>query len=306
MKNPGLLALSFLIATLLSLYVQNESNFTSVKLFVPIELKDLPSDKIVVWQLRKQVEIEIRGPQHLVSRIYSSPPVIRLRLPTDAGPRYVRSLEKGDVAISPPVQIVSIEPQKIEFSIENKVSKEVPVRAPRIGVVPEDVKLQSIDLSPERVIVSGPESEIKEIQRVETLPVDLADITESDTRDLTLRVPGKLSEINVVSVKAAIVVESVKTRRRFQALPVEIRSAPGTSVSVQPGAVDVEVSGPKERVATLRSLDVIPFIRVPSDLSSESQLAIQVDPPEGVTLIAVEPERARVVPASRPKGNQKR
>ena len=74
---------SLFIALILAYAVHSAGNASVVSLYVPVEIKNIPDDKVVVSPTKRSVQITIRGPSFLIGPIASSPPSLRARLPDE-------------------------------------------------------------------------------------------------------------------------------------------------------------------------------------------------------------------------------
>lgn len=296
MSNLGLRLLSLIIAILLSIFVNSENNITTAQITVGVEVRDLPADKVIIWQLKKQVDVEVRGPSFLVSRLASSPPTLRVKLPEETGARFIAQINKSDFDIEPPLQVVSISPPEISFTIEKKITKEVPVKVPRIGQLKADLRLNDIKTSPDSVIVVGPESEIKELQSVMTAPVDLKEIRGAESFELPLRIPGKQTELSQNAVKVQIDAHALDVPKSFERVPVELRMSARDGFRVAPETVSIRVIGIRDVVQDLQPSSIIPYVRVTPEIAQTAQeLPVQVEVPQGVTVVSIEPKTVHII-----------
>jgi len=69
---------------------------------------------------------------------------------------------------------ISIEPHEVSLSLDNRLSKFVPLRASLQGEVPQGYTLSSHSLNPTQVIVDGPANLIDEVSTLYTDSVDLS------------------------------------------------------------------------------------------------------------------------------------
>lgn len=299
MKDLGLKFLSVLIATLLCVYVNSDNNISSARINVNVEVRDVPSDKVVVWQSRKNVEVEVRGPSFLVARVSASPPTLRVKLPEAVGSKFTAQINRSDLDLDAPLQVVSIEPSSIPFTIENKLIREVPVKLAKTGALHESVRLNSLELDPNVVTVTGPESEVKDLQFVQTAPIDFGEIKESGFEDVVLRVPGKQSELSRQSVRAEYKLELITTKRTFDNIEIEVRVGAGESVKIEPGSVNITVSGTREMIEGLKGNELIPYVRVGPEQKKRGVSEIHVDSPVGVAIDEIVPQSVKLITKGR-------
>ena len=124
-------------------------------------------------------------------------------------------------ALNSSVFIDSIEPAQASIAIEEKLSKEVTIRAdmkgaPRIGYV-----MTRYGISPERVSISGPSSRIEGIDEITTGPIILSGKSESFTTNVTLLVPDPFIKIdNAEFVEFQSVIREERVQREFADVPV--------------------------------------------------------------------------------------
>lgn len=295
MRNNLLRLFSIAMAVALWYFVNSDNNLSLVGFSAPIEIKDLPADRVLTGQTHRQAQVTVKGPAFLISKLSSSPPVVRIRLPKDVDNRYVAPLPRSELDLPPSVQIVSIEPGEVKFTFDKLVKKRVPVVVPRIGTLGESFIVRDVEISPSEVELAGPEGELSSITSIETYPLDLRTAKEDFKRTLNIRLPGPHIQADEGQVKVAVDIDLVLMDRRFAAIPVQLEG--GESVSLlksQPATVVVTVSGPRELIKTLQPANVRALAKLQSD-SEGKMVPIDIDVPTGVTLEQVEPLQVKVV-----------
>ena len=192
MKNNLLRLFSVGMAIVLWYFVNSENNLSLVGFSAPIEVRDLPVDRVITSQTHRQAQVTVKGPAFLISKLSSSPPVVRIRLPKDVENRYLAPLPRSELELPPSVQIVSIEPAEVKITLDKLVKKTVPVVVPRIGTLGESFIVRDVEISPSEVELSGPEGEISSITSVETYPLDLRTAKEDFKRNLNIVFPHRI------------------------------------------------------------------------------------------------------------------
>lgn len=296
MKNLGIKSFSLLVAVLLAYFVHSERNEMGIS--VPVELRGLPVSKLVVLPSSRQVQVSLRGPSFLLAQIYSSLPSFHVRVPSDVGNRFIASLDKNDLALPPGVEVVSVDPTQIEFTLDNLIKKEVPVHVEQFGVPNDGVKISEISPKPNKIVVSGAEADLANLSALSTEPLDVRDITSDVEKELNLKINNKFNEISATQVKVKITVASLSIERVFSDTPVEVRSLSGEMAKVQPEKVHVKISGPKDRISALRNEEIVPYIRIHKETVDGNEFKVQIDLPKSVNLIAVDPSTVKVLRTS--------
>lgn len=290
-RDLPLKGLSLLIALLLAYAVHSAGNASVVSLFVPLEVKNAPDDKILVKPTKRGVQVTIKGPSFLVGPLASSPPPLQARLPDDVDDRVTVSLKASDMSLPHSVEVLSIEPQQVDLFFDSIERREVKIEVPRFGQLPSALVLESIEVAPKTVTVKGPKSEVKQLKAIETEPVNVSEISQTIELTRQLRSPGSSITLSTTVVTARVVVGQMPSQLQFVDRPVEVRVPRGLgSFTVEPSEVSVTVSGPPEKIMKLTAGDVIPYVRMsemPKDMSSKFK--IQADVPEPLKVISIEP-----------------
>ncbi|RMG44264.1 MAG: hypothetical protein D6719_02190 [Candidatus Dadabacteria bacterium] len=296
MKNAGLKLLSLLIAVLLSFFVHGSSNTSVLTLSVPVEVKNLPDNKIILlpYPSDRQAQVTFRGPSYLISRIAGRSPRFRLKAPENIDSRFKVTLSRKQLAIPPAVEVVNIEPQEFEFTLDDITTKKLPVQPNTIGRVPRGFRLEQLKVNPYQVEVIGPRTEVEAIKSVETYPVDLRDIRETKTLNVDLRIPGRYTVLRTSSVTLEVQVTSIQAERKFKNMPIELRMPGKLPFTVEPSTVSVEVSGPKNVIQKLKRNQVIPYVRIKKDVRPGEIVNVSVDLPKELSLVIVDPLKVQI------------
>lgn len=293
MKNVGLKALSLLIALLLSYFVNREENSTVFTFLAPIEVRDLPVGKVLEGSGALQVQVTIRGPSFVLSRIPASPPVFRVSAASMVDDKI--QLRRTDLALPPYVEVVSIQPSEMKIELDTLVEVSAVVKAPLLGPVGADYKVDAVVVSPEGVQVTGPAKRIAGLASVQTEPIDVRDVRKSVSKVVPLRLPSGASSVSPTEVSVQVKVAPIEVSRTFERLPVEVRTLGGDNYAIAPPQVSVEVRGRREQIEKVDRDHVIPFVRLGKEESARSFSEVGVDLPEGLSVGRVDPARVEVI-----------
>jgi YbbR domain-containing protein len=291
-KDNLILKLVSLLAAILLAYSVNSDRNTSVLSFnVPIEIKNPPDDKLLVKPAKRMAQVTVRGPSFLVGPLVSSPPPLRVMVPDNVGERLQVSLKSSDLAVPSMVEVVGVEPPDIELVFEPIEQRELKIEVPRVGQLRKDLTLSKVDFDPKVAVVKGPRSELKQLRFIESNPIDLEDISESQSVNLTLRNPGNQITLITKTVAVRVGIDEVPREVTFEKRPVELRTAPKVSdIGFEPIEVTVIVEGPPALVADLNPGEVVPYVRVKDAPPKEGKVIdINVDVPEGISVSKVDP-----------------
>ena len=300
MTDNLLLKLVSVLAAILLAYSVNSERNTSVLTFsVPIEMKNPPEDKVLVKPSRRMAQVTLRGPSFLVGPIASSPPPLKVVIPDDVSDKFQASLKTSDLAVPSMIEVLSVEPAEVDFVFEPLERKEYKVEVPRVGQLKKPLTLTKVEINPKVVVIKGPRSELKQIRALETEPLNLDEVGESQTLTLAVRNPGNQSTLGSKSVSVEVSIDEVPRERILERRPVELRTSPNvTNVRIAPTEASVTIEGPPGVVSDVDPSEVQPFVRVREVPAKDgTSVEIKVDLPEGCALVKVEPRAVVVLPA---------
>ena len=306
-RNLGLKSLAAIIAILIWWFVNGESNITVRTITVPVDYRDRPIDKIIVSDLNRQIRVTLRGPAFLVNRVEASQPVFKVSIPAVTDNRFTATFNKYDLGVSAPVDVVDIDPPSVEVLFDKSISRELEVNVPRVGGISEAIRLDSFQVSPEKVMVLGTETELRGAKKIDTEPFDLRELSLDNAgkplaKRLHLKAPGKYTTIQGGDqVDVQIVVSAVELQKTFNNLPVEVRAISGGEVvHISPSKVNVEVMGHKKAVEVLNKDELLPFVRLLPGMAPAQSLKVQVELPRGISVLRVDPPEVSLVPSPTP------
>ncbi|MBI4551067.1 MAG: TIGR00159 family protein [Candidatus Latescibacteria bacterium] len=158
---------------------QYSETFVNAKL----EYQNVPPDLDIVSASMKdtEVQVRVRGPRGSISTL--RPDQIRVQLNLASAHEGLNTIPITDDNLSLPLgmEATAIDPKAITMKFDKIVSRRFPVRFSYTGQLREGLQLASVAIQPETVELRGPVAELNLIQRVTTVPIDLAALTESRT-----------------------------------------------------------------------------------------------------------------------------
>lgn len=205
-RNWGLKLLSLTFALLLWLFVMGEQK-AEVGYTVPLELKNLPAGLVVANEVPSLVDVRISGPRTLLSNIQSSALSMSVDLRgLQAGLTTFKRLDQN-LNIPSALRVSRLSPSYVEVKLERIRQKKVPVLVTFSGQLGEGATLGSVIVRPESVLIEGAESEVKDVDSVETEAIDLSSAQESFTLTLPIGYRGtytNLKDQKTVEVEVVI------------------------------------------------------------------------------------------------------
>jgi YbbR domain-containing protein len=205
-ENWLLKLVSLGFALVLWFFVMGESRM-EVNYIVPLEYENLPAGLMIANEIPSSVALRISGPRAL--QVNLSPGDIRLSVDLkglSAGITSFRRLEES-LNIPSGLKITRISPSYVDVKLERVRERSVPVRVVLIGEPAPGFIVKSSIATPDKVLVSGAESELKGVSEVITEGIDLSHVQESFSQTVAISYLGNytdLKDTKTVEVKVVL------------------------------------------------------------------------------------------------------
>lgn len=290
----GLKFMSLVAAFAIWVFVNFGERESEAAFQVPIELRNMPANFMIVSPRVDFIDLRVRGPRTLLGRIDGE----RLAIVLDVsgvrpGPTVFR-VHPDTLSLPRGVSVVRLAPSEITFEWAQTASKTVPVKLQLVGKPPNDLRLTDTRVAPESVKVFGPDYEVRRINVVRTEPLDLANASAGlMERNLTLAMPPEYVSYSAMLVRVQVRLEEPEESRVLKGIPVVVRNAAHRAV-LQPASVSVTVSGPRSKVRSLELADGAIYIDAAGLSPGDYQRAPAADLPADLVLVKLEPPRIRL------------
>src|SRR5665648_855826 len=199
------------------------------------------------------------------------------------------------------IKEVMIEPGIVEVSISltrGYPEKQLAVKPRIVGKPAPGYYISEILSSPDEIKIFGNYSKISTIEFLETIPIDVTGITKT----LSVKVPPTLDEgLNIAEGEVELIEVSIQVKeaiieRIIKSIPVLPQNiSPFIFCEIRPEVVDITVEGKNILVDKLEAQDIKAFVMFTDNFRVEQKVKVQVDLPEGISLIKVEPEEVTVL-----------
>lgn len=176
-KNWSLKLLSLAFALILWMFIMGERR-QEVGYRVPLELQNIPAQLMIANEVPSLVDVRISGPRALLMKVSESDISIAVDL-TDLQPG-LTTFKRLEERLNLPsgLRVTRLAPSFIDLKLERIKQKEVPVKIALHGEPLPGYQVGRVKAVPDRVVVSGAESELKNISEVTTEPIDLEGVNE--------------------------------------------------------------------------------------------------------------------------------
>ena len=212
-RNWELKLLSLFLAFILWLsLIPEEKTFSEKTLTIPLETLNIPADMELVEKPVSTVDVTLRAPNRMINEISAANVFAKLNLSTASVFQQEYPFNETMISIPPGATVVRISPTKVRLKLERTQEALLDIVPTIIGQAKEGYGVSKIEITPPRVLVKGPESKIREKDKVSTSPIDISGLTASTELEADLILPKP--ELRLASprsrVKVRIFLEEIK------------------------------------------------------------------------------------------------
>jgi len=213
-RNWELKLLSLFLAFVLWLsLIPEEKTFSEKTLTIPLETLNIPGDMELVEKPVSTVDVTLRAPNRMINEISAANVFAKLNLSTASVFQQEYPFNETMISIPPGATVVRISPTKVRLKLERTQEALLDIVPTIIGQAKEGYGVSKIEITPPRVLVKGPESKIREKDKVSTSPIDISELTASTELEADLILPKP--ELRLASprarVRVKIFLEEIKT-----------------------------------------------------------------------------------------------
>ncbi len=265
---------------------------------VRIELRGLPPGMVVLAGLPSKLAVRVRGPQGLIRSLASSDLSYTLNLPDLTKGTHIVRISPDQLPFEGPFDVVEITPPMLTLEVENVVAKEVPLQYAFSAELPPDIKVESIQLNPEKVVLKGPETLFKYVKNVKAyIPINESfQPPEVLVQAMVQAPPGTSAEVKMVN---ALVKLTLRTRTLSIERDVQVLQRSGAlaepSIKTKPQVVKVQLEVPASwNENSLELGDVAAKVMLPADYALGSQLPVEITVPRNVKVRKTTPAKVAI------------
>ncbi|MCP3982522.1 MAG: hypothetical protein GY716_24745 [bacterium] len=287
-SNWPLKLLAFALAFAIWVTVTGEHRI--VKDFpVPLEL-DLSASRIVTVDLPNTVTVRLRGSESLMRRVDSLPMELKVDLQdVDPGERDVLLGESDLLGVPRGVEVEFIDPDRLSLEIEQRTYRELPVDLTFLGQPPEGFAFYDAAVTPTRLTVEGPESEVEPLQQLSTNPIRLDQ--RRQPFDLEVGVVPDGANVRVVDpspLRVHVEVHPTRVERVVEDVVVALEGQL-FETTIEPSLINVTLSGPPAAVESVLPDQIVALV----DVTGLGPSARAVSLPLTVEFLELEARHAR-------------
>jgi YbbR domain-containing protein len=291
--NRGLKLVSLLLAFFLWFSINVSERDAERVLELPVVVRKLPPDLVVVNAPDKAVTATLRGPRTILDGVDEQRGRIALDL-SAATPGEMR-IELAPDMIRPDLprrlKLVRLEPQRLKMQVERLLRRRVPVRAELAGAPALGYMTAESSVRPAEVEVAGPKSKVEDLKEIRTEPIDMQGLEHGLSRNALLAWAGDLVSFTPDHVLVSVSVEEVSVSREFKDVPIRIVNSRERTVALDPPNTDVTISGPQRLLHNFKLDDGAVSVDADELAAGTHRVAVQVSLPATLEVTRRRPEQ---------------
>lgn len=256
-RDAGKKILAMLIAITLW-FVANLQHDVEKNIMIDMNYTNLPKGLIIVNNPPEKLNIRVRGPRSQLSSLSSKDMVFTIDLSNLTTGTSMFEIRTDQLIPPRDVQVTGISPSEINLDVDKLAQKRVsvePVLEPPDNGYEIAAKPQ---VTPETVVIRGPEKLLRKIKSVGTDPVSLKGEKSKFSIEVPIRPPYSLVEITGGNtVKVTIDIKEKIMEKEFNNLDINFINFDGMKFETD-GSISAEIAfeGPFSILNNLNSKDI--------------------------------------------------
>src|SRR5512135_823026 len=183
-ENLGLKISAVFISVLLWLFVTSRGQ-SEMSLEIPVEFKDVPVGLGIVSASSKTVNVTIRGQERIMKNIRPTDLRVFIDLAKAKKGEGSFHINKDDVRLPYAMSVMNVEPSLLKVKLDETVTKLVTVNPVIAGTPGKGFYIKSVVVEPKSIVIQGLKTEVRKINEIRTETMDISDIDETATQELS-------------------------------------------------------------------------------------------------------------------------
>ena len=290
-RNIALFVISILIGIILWLHVITEKQYET-DLYASLSIEDIPPKYVIANKIPTIVHIRISGKgKDLLAQFLTGGKAKISVANFSYGRKTIKLKPQNFDFISSGIKLREVlSPKEIVIDLDRKSTKKVPVKS-RLVVMPIEGMYcsKNPEFRPKTITIEGPESKVRKIDEVYTVPETLKGFNTSTSFLVPLVHPDE-KVIPIPDTVSVFVDVSKLVQRRIEDVEVESTDYQFAGI-IKPSTIAVIITGPKKNIENLKKSQIKAYVSLgDSTQSKDGKLKPTIIVPENVQVIGTDPE----------------
>ena len=204
-------ALSLLFAVALWFHVVARGK-SEVNFVVPLELKDIPQDMVVVGDVPGYVDVRLLGQEGILKGMYPRDISAFINLSDAKEGEDTYYLGPSNIRVPGNITVSSVNPIELRLHLEYIGQKDVPVKPVLEGKPAPGYRVSKVSVTPASIMVHGPNNYLAKLTAIKTEPIEVEGAAGNVSRQAAVE-PISLSGLKLDADSVTVEVTVVKGRR---------------------------------------------------------------------------------------------
>ena len=208
-ENWGIKLLALMLSVSLWFYVTSKGK-TEMTLTVPLELRNIPQNMAVVGNVTGSLDVRVQGQERALrditigKKVYGSLDLSLAKIGENIVP-----ISPDDIRRPSGVTVMHISRSEVKVRLEPLVQKTFRLKPVLYGLPAAGSQVRRSAVATPRITAEGPESIIKSLERLQTMPIDIQGATAGLTIEPKIDYQGKAIKIMDTNISVRITIERV-------------------------------------------------------------------------------------------------
>lgn len=235
----------------------------------------------------------LRGPRALLSHFPLEPIVAQLRIFADKPQNIKTRVDREHIKGWNDRIKITIYDASISAFLDRKIEKEILIKQNLLGVPKEGYVVEKTIILPEKISISGSESELQRLDYLLTEPVDVNGLSANKTFESSLQLNDLVIKTNSKKVQVNVILSEKKIHKTIPNITVDLEG-PYRNVKITPNKLSVILeAGPKD-FEQLKNSDIKVYLSTNDLNTSTHEYKVQVKLPHNFVLIDTFPSKVVV------------
>ena len=285
-ENLPLKALSLLIAIILWTVVSGEKN-EEWSYLVPLDLIDQPEELTITNNVPGFLDLRLRGSHSFIKGLNPKDMAVHIDISNVTTGSNIYPITADLINTPRGATVTRVNPSYITLEVEKLLQKQVSLKADLVGNPAAGYFVESVELTPPSIEISGAKSELKAVSLLKTVNVDISGASKDLVKMVPVDISGKkirLTKNEPVAVKVTIkeVLEKLEIKK---ILPKATNLDSRYRVTLSPKLMHILVEGPKSIVSALKETGVDITVDATDLRAGNHKRPAQVNLPDNVKLL---------------------
>ena len=236
--------------------------------------------------------VTINGPQTVVDQVSSVTVNVSLDGVTKSIDQSFKPVPQG-LADSDAARL-TLNPAQVQVDVpvtQKLMYKTLPIQPVTSGNVALGYQEVGITVDPSTVTLVGDPQTLGQMTTVPTKPIDMSGVDGDRAYDAVLDLPGTVALDRSQSIVVRVLVSTLSGSKTMLVSPEVVNLAPNLNYQINPGAVNVTLTGPIPVLNRIQPGDVTATVDAAGITSGTQTINVQVKSPDLLKLASVQPQK---------------